>query len=108
MRQFVFGDVPFAETAQMLTSQSDMQAAVSGTIGSAGYGSWTSAVAAGADVQPIALNGVAPGDVDYPITTSLGISYLSDRQADVQPLVDWLLSEGGRAALDKLDVISPQ
>jgi phosphate transport system substrate-binding protein len=108
LRQAIFGDAPFPEIAQVLTSQADMQAAVAGTPGSIGYGSWPSAFAEGANVQPITLNGVAPGDSDYPYVTPIGIGYLSERKADVQPLVDWLLSEQGQAALSEFDVITLQ
>jgi phosphate transport system substrate-binding protein len=105
LRQFVFGEVPFPETAPVLTSQVDMQAAVAGTPGSVGFGSWPSALAAGVDVRPITLDGIAPGDADYPIVTPIGVGYASDRKADVQPLVDWLLSEPGQGTLSEFDVI---
>lgn len=105
LRQFVFGEAPFPETAQVLTSQGDMQTAVAGTPGSVGFGSWPSALAAGADVRPIALDGIAPGDADYPIVTPIGVGYVSDRKADVQPLVDWLLSEPGQGTLSEFGVI---
>jgi ABC-type Fe3+ transport system substrate-binding protein len=84
-----------------------MQTAVAGTPGGVGFGSWPSALATGANVRPIALNGVAPGDSTYPIITPVGIGYLARRQADVQPLIDWLLSEQGQAALQEFDVIAP-
>jgi phosphate transport system substrate-binding protein len=108
LRQFIFGDAPFHEAVQVLTSQSDMQIAVAETPGSVGFGSWPAAYAAGADVRPIALNGVAPGDSAYPCLVPMGIGYLSTRKADVQPLIDWLLSEQGQAALGELDVITAQ
>ncbi len=108
LRQAIFSDAPFSETAQVLTSQADMQVAVAGTPDSIGYGSWPSAFAAGANVQPIALNGIAPGDSAYPYVTPIGIGYLSERKADVQPLIDWLLSEQGQAALGEFDVITLQ
>jgi phosphate transport system substrate-binding protein len=105
LRQLVFGEVPFPETAQVLTSQADMQTAVAGTPGSVGFGSWPSALAAGADVRPITLDGVAPGDSDYPIVTPIGIGYVSAREADVQPLIAWLLSEQGQTTLSQFGVI---
>jgi phosphate transport system substrate-binding protein len=107
LREFIFGDTPFPEAVtSVLTSQSDMQAAVAGTPDSVGFGSWPSALAAGAEVQAIALDGTAPGDPAYPIVSPIGIGYLGDRQADVQPLIDWLLSEQGQAALQEVDVIT--
>jgi phosphate transport system substrate-binding protein len=106
LRQAIFGDTQFPETAQVLTSQADMQAAVAGTLGSVGFGSWPSALAAGADVRAIALDGVRPSDPSYPLVGPIGIGYLSERQADVQPLIDWLLSEPGQVALQEYGVIS--
>jgi phosphate transport system substrate-binding protein len=108
LRQAVFGDAPFPETAEVLTSQGDMQATVSGSPGGVGFGSWPSALASGADVRVIVLDGVAPGDPAYSIITPIGIGYLTDRKADVQPLVDWLLSERGQAALQEFGVITTQ
>jgi hypothetical protein len=70
-----------------------------------GFGSWPSAFAAGADVAGIALDGVAPDDSAYPMTSPVGIGYLANRQAEVQPLIDWLLSEKGQAALNEFGVI---
>lgn len=106
LRSHIIDETPFAETvAQVFTSQSDMLAAVAGTPGSVGIATWPTTVAIGANVQPIVIDGIAPNDPTYPMTNSLGISYLVDRQADVQPLIDWLGSERGRAALQEVDMI---
>ncbi len=105
MREAVFGDQPFSESAQIMLSQGDMINAVEGIEGAVGFGTWSAVLAAGAKVKPISLDGAAPGDSDYPITGALGIGYLTGRQADVQPLIDWLLSERGQAELRKLGVI---
>jgi phosphate transport system substrate-binding protein len=106
IREQIVGDTPFPETATVLTSQSDMQAAVAGTPGGMGMGSWPAAFASEAKVRPIALDGIAPSDSTYPMVSPVGIGYLSDRKANVQPLIDWLLSEQGRAALGEGDVIT--
>lgn len=108
LRQVIFGDTQFPETAQVITSQTDMQVAVAGTSGSVGFGSWPSALAEGADVQAVALDGVRPSDPSYSVVGPVGIGYLSERQADVRPLIDWLLSEPGRMALQEFGVISTQ
>ncbi|MEJ5311890.1 MAG: substrate-binding domain-containing protein [Anaerolineae bacterium] len=105
LRKVVFGDTAFPEFAQVLTSQTDMQAAVAGTPGGVGFGSWPSVLAMRANVKPITLDGVAPGDAAYPMFGPVGIGYLSTRKADVQPLVDWLTSEQGQKALAEFDVI---
>lgn len=105
IREYIFGDAPFAEQAEVLTSQSDMQAAVAGTPGGVGFGSWPAALAEGAGVEPISIDGVAPGDPAYPMPSPVGIGYLAAGEKDVQPLIDWLLSEQGQAALGEFDVI---
>jgi phosphate transport system substrate-binding protein len=106
LREHIVGDAPFSEKAEVLTSQSDMQAAIEGTPGGVGVGSWPSAFAAGADVRPISLDGVAPGDSAYPMTGPVGIGYLPDGKEAAQPLIDWLLSEQGKTALGEFDVIT--
>lgn len=107
LRSAIMGDTPFsASVAQVLTSQSDMLAAVSGTPDSIGIATWPTTLAEGAKVQALTIDGIAPGDPSYPMVGPLGIGYLTERQSDVQPLIDWLLSEQGRAALSKYDMIT--
>ncbi len=106
LRQAIFGDAQVLETAQVLTSQADMQVAVAGTSGSVGLGSWSTVLATGTDVQAITLDGIQPNDPSYSIVEPIGISYLLERQADVQPLIDWLISEPGQIALQEYGVIS--
>lgn len=108
LRQTVFGDESFAETAQVLTSQSDMQAAVANTPSSVGFGSWPSALAAEANVRAIVLDGVAPDDPTNPMVSPIGLGYLAADEAAVQPLIDWLLSEQGQSALHEFGVITTQ
>ncbi|MBN2003647.1 MAG: substrate-binding domain-containing protein [Anaerolineae bacterium] len=106
LREVVFGDTPFPETALVQTSQSDMQAVVAATPGGVGFGAWPAALAEKVNVTGLALDGVAPGSLANPMAAPVGIGYLQDRRADVQPLIDWLLSESGRVALEELDVIT--
>ncbi len=105
LREAIFGEDPFPESAQVMTSQGDMIAAVEGTPFAAGFGTWPAVLAVGADVFPVSLDGIAPGDTDYPIVGELGIGYLAENESAVQPLIDWLQSEGGREILKSLDVI---
>jgi hypothetical protein len=79
--------------------------AVEGIEGAVGFGTWPAVLAAGAKVRPVSLDGVNPGDADYPITGALGIGFVAGRQTDVQPLVDWLLSDSGKTALRDIGVI---
>ena len=106
LRGAIFGETPFPESTQVLTSQGDMQAAIEGTPGSVGFGTWPAVLAVGGDIEAPSLDSVAPGDGAYPITNPIGLGYLSDRQSDIQPLIDWLLSAQGQAALQEFDVIT--
>jgi phosphate transport system substrate-binding protein len=108
LRQVIFADTPFQEATQIFTSQSDMQAGVAGTPGSIGFGSWASALATGADVRAIVLDGLSPDDPACPMTSPLGIGYLPADKTTVQPLIDWLLSPEGQAALGAFGVIGTQ
>ena len=85
-----------------------MRETVATTPYSVGVGSWPSALAAGVDVQAITVDGVAPDDPEYPMVAPIGIGYLADRKAEVQPLIDWLLSAQGKTALQKFGVIIKQ
>lgn len=108
LRQTIFDDTPFPETAHVLISQADMQIAVAKTPGGVGFGSWPSALANGANVEAVILDGVAPSDPIYSIFTPIGVGYLVERKADMQPLINWLLSEQGRVALREFDVLTVQ
>jgi len=108
LRETFFSDITFPETAQILTSQADMEAAVAGLPGSVGFGSWAALRGAGTEVNLLTIDGIGPTDPDNPSLKPLGLSYLADRQEDVQPFIDWLLSEKGQAALQSFDVVAPQ
>ncbi len=108
LRETIFGEILFLENAQVMGSLGDMVAAVEGTPGSVGYANWPAVVAKGAKVRAIAVDGLEAADPAYPGTIQLGISYLPERKTDVQPLIDWLLSEQGQVALRKYDVILSQ
>ncbi len=106
LRSAIIGDAPFAASAaQVITSQSDMLAAVAGTPDSLGIATWPTTLAKGAKVKAVTIDGVAPGDASYPMIGPFGIGFLTKRQTDVQPLIDWLHSDQGRAALSELDMI---
>src|SRR5258706_11959198 len=99
LRDAYFGKTPFPPNAQLLTSSKDIVSAVSGTAGSIGYGGWPSVVAANTGIKPVSLDGVVPTDSKYPVVNPLVVAYLKGRQADIQPLTDWLVSKRGQEAL---------
>lgn len=108
VRETIFGETPFSDSAELLISQSDMQEKVAETPGAVGYGSWPAAVAAGSEIVGLALNGVAPNDAAFPIASPVGIGYLAERKAEMQPLIDWLLSDKGQEALRGVELITTQ
>lgn len=105
LREIVMGDVPFAESAQVLTSAEAMLQAVEGTQNSVGFGTWPAAAAAGINVAAVSLDGISPNVATYPMTNEMGLGFLAEDRANVQPLIDWLGSESGQAVLDSFDMI---
>jgi phosphate transport system substrate-binding protein len=106
LREAFLGDTSFSPSAQKIDRTNELMVAVAGTQGSVGYGLWPAALMESTNVQAVALNGVAPNDAAYPIVQPLGISYLTSRKAEMQPLITWLLSPQGQAELRKLGVIA--
>ncbi len=108
LRKDIFGDTSFPETvAGVLTSSGDMLSTIEGTPGSIGFGNWIATVGSDKKVKTVTLDGFTPDVVDYPVATALGLGFVEDRREAVQPLLDWLVSEKGQAALRKLGVIIP-
>jgi phosphate transport system substrate-binding protein len=108
LRKAILGETAFPETAVTLFSQSDMAYSVEGTPGSVGVAAWSPMLATRAKVQAVAINGERPDSPNYPILGSAGIGYMSDREGNVQPLIDWLSSAEGQAALKTLGFVLSQ
>ncbi|CAG0990847.1 Phosphate-binding protein PstS 1 [Anaerolineales bacterium] len=108
LRKAVVGDITFPDTATTIFSQSDMAFTVEGTSGAIGVAAWTSILATKTNVLAVAIDGTRPDEVSYPILDSAGIGYLAERESDVQPLINWLSSTDGQAALKTLGFISPK
>jgi phosphate transport system substrate-binding protein len=108
LRKDIFGDTPFLETvAGVLTSSGDMLSTIEGTPGSIGFGNWIATVGSDTKVKTVTLDGHTPDVAAYPVTTALGLGFVEGREETVQPLLNWLVSETGQAALGELGVISP-
>jgi len=105
LRKAIIGETPFPDTATTLTSQGDMVVSVEGTPGSVGVAAWPAMMALNAKMQAIPVNGIQPNDASYPILGSAGIGYLAERESDIQPLINWLASADGQAALKKLGFV---
>jgi hypothetical protein len=83
-----------------------MLVAVEGTPGSVGFGWWFAASPKAPKCRAVALDGQAPADPSYPVIGAFGIGYLTNRTAEVQPLIDWLRSARGQAALQQFGLIT--
>lgn len=105
LRQSLFNDKPFSQAAEVLTSEANMLVAVEGTPGGIGIATWPTTLAKKTKVEAVTIDGVAPNDSAYPMLSLLGIGYLKERAEDVNPLLDWLSSQNGQAALRRLDII---
>ncbi|MBZ0307953.1 MAG: substrate-binding domain-containing protein, partial [Anaerolineae bacterium] len=105
LRKILIGDTAFPTSAVVLTSTSDMITSVAGSSGSIGFGNWPAVLAKQANVSPLMLNEISPTDPTYPLLTIVGLGYDKDKQAEVQPLLDWLHSEEGQARLQTLGMI---
>lgn len=106
MRKIIFGKTAFAKQSQLVDKSEQLQVAVEGTPGAIGYGGWPGFLVKGTTVHPIALNGVGPLDPGYPVTQPLVLCYRGDNKERIQPLIDWLGSTAGQAALQKIGVVT--
>ncbi|MBL8133192.1 MAG: substrate-binding domain-containing protein [Anaerolineae bacterium] len=104
IRETYIGDVEFAASAVTMTSQTDMQNAVSDIEGAIGYATWATVAANRAEVKAIPVDGIGTDNSSPSLTMYMGVGYLTDRLDDIQPLISWLLSEQGRSALAAIGV----
>lgn len=108
LRKAIVGEIPFPETAQVMTSQGDMITVVEGTPGAIGIAAYPIVLVKEAKVLVVSVNGLQPNDPSYAMSESSGLGFMADRQNDVQPLLDWLSSADGQAALKALGFILPK
>ncbi len=104
IRKTFIGEEPFTSAAQVMTSQTDMQDIVSGIEGAIGYGTWATIVANGTNAMNLVVDGIGVENAPESLTTIMGIGYLTDRAADFQPFIDWLVSDAGQGALQSAGV----
>jgi len=104
IRETFIGDAEFSDTTPVLTSQTDMQNSVSSVEGAIGYGTWSAALANEANVVSLTIDGIGVDNSPETMTTSVGIGYLAENEANAQVLIDWLFSEDGRSVLATIAV----
>lgn len=104
IRETFIGDVEFTDSARLMSSQTDMQNAVTGVQGAIGYGTWATAIANEADLISLSIDEITVDNSPETMTSMMGVGYLGEREDDIQPFIDWLLSEEGQSALETVDV----
>lgn len=106
LRKLLFADAPWAASAIVFTKASELNDAVQKTPNSIGFGSYGGFVIGGLANQVIAVDGAEPKDgAAYSIPPrTLAIAYQSGRQAEVQPLLDYLKSEAAQAVMREAGV----
>lgn len=105
IRELFIDDTNFAESVQVLDSQTDMQNTLASVEGAIGYGTWATALANNATVTTITIDGISVDNMPVEQLTTMGIGYLTTRVDDIQPLIDWLISEKGQTVLGTIGVI---
>jgi phosphate transport system substrate-binding protein len=108
LRTTIFGDAPFPEALVTIApSHSALLTAIELTPNAIGYTVWGAALASKTQAKPLTLDKVSVTSPDYPILVEMGLGYLTDQQATIQVLLDWLTSDNGRVALAQFGTIQP-
>lgn len=84
----------FVDSERPLFTDRDVFLVVEGIPGAIGYASWVGKkynefTESSAYLTPILLDGKFPDEADYPVNGSVGVAYLPDKEAFLQPLFDW-------------------
>ena len=104
IREHFLEDIEFVESAQVMGGMGDMVRVVAGTPGGIGYVNWPTAAALDADVKMITVDGIGATDDGYPALLEIGIGFLPQREDEIKPFVDWLLSDTGQMKLREFGV----
>jgi ABC-type phosphate transport system substrate-binding protein len=97
LQEYLLGSRPFGDSAQILFSDRDIITVVSGMPGSIGYSAGATKnlydTLASDDLAVSArLNGEASNEPDYLLVASVGLAYLLERQAELEPVLDWAVN----------------
>ena len=105
LRQAVFGETPFADSATVLTKAGQMRKAVTEIPNSIGYMSYGDFIVNQVKAKAIAVDGTSPADYgqgQYPISPrTLAISYSPSNMPKVRPYIDYLKSDRARELLQQ-------
>jgi len=103
MRKGLLGDGPFAAGSVGMTSESDLQAAMSRATKAIGYLTYSGVQLKNLKVHTLAIDGQDPANVShrYPYTRPLGVGYLPGNVAKVRPFLDFITGPEGQTLLAK-------
>lgn len=106
LRDGLFGDVAFGTRAVVLTSEAEMQAALSNGINAIGFLSYSAAQAEETKIQALVIDGEDPTDINgrYPYTRPLGVAFMPANAAKVQSFLDFITGTEGQALLAGLGI----
>jgi phosphate transport system substrate-binding protein len=105
VRKGIFGKTAFVKQSQVIDKSDQLQVALEGTPGGIAYAGWTGKFIKSTGLHSIMLDGVGPTDASYPVSQPVVLCFRAEHKAEVQPLIDWLHTDAGKAALSKIGVI---
>lgn len=109
IRTGILGDRPFSESATLMTSESDAKKALNSATNAIGYLAYSGIVVGGLSVNPVALDGLHPADVDgeYPLPSrSLGVAFLPEKYEKIQGFVDYITGSAVKEILARQGLLA--
>lgn len=94
VRDQILGDTPFPDDAILLPFTADMVDMARALPGTIGYELWAGKKVLDFGAEDdysgvVFIDGMTPDGPDYPYSVSIGWAYLPEKQAFLQPLLDW-------------------
>ena len=109
IRVGISGDRPFSGSAVLMTSESDAKDALNNATNAIGYLAYSGIVLGGLSVNPVALDGLHPADVEgeYPLPPrSLGVAFLPERFEEVRGFVNFITGAAVKEILVKQGLLA--
>ena len=94
VQDYLLNGRPLTASAKLLPEESAVFPVVESVPGAISYAAWAGEkyfefVQSTKYVDAVTLDGMAPDDPQYPFVSPIGFAYLPERQADLQPILDW-------------------
>ena len=98
LRAVALGDTPFSESARFFPNERSLILSVTGIPGGVGYASWATKKyleiiepdRADPEFHIVSVEGITLDDPSYPIFLVVGFGYLPEREAYLNPFLDWI------------------